>query len=148
MSEVIAHCKGLPEKTFDTGQEILKEGLKTGILYILAAGSVEVVKGDFQINVVSEPGSFFGEMSILLDQPHMATVRALEPSRFYVVDDPRTFVASHPDIILSLAKLLAKRLHGVTSYLVDLKTQFEDRKDHLGMVDEVLESLIHRQEEE
>jgi CRP-like cAMP-binding protein len=148
MSEVIAHCKGLPEKTFDTGQEILKEGLKTGVLYILAAGSVEVVKGDFQINVVSEPGSFFGEMSILLDQPHMATVRALEPSRFYVVDDPRTFVASHPDIILSLAKLLAKRLHGVTSYLVDLKTQFEDRKDHLGMVDEVLESLIHRQEEE
>jgi CRP-like cAMP-binding protein len=148
MREVVAHCKGLPEKTFGAGEVILKEGHKTGLLYILADGSVEVVKGDFQINVVSEPGSFFGEMSILLDQPHMATVRALEPSRLYVVNDPRTFVASHPDIILSLAKLLAKRLHGVTSYLVDLKKQFEDRGDHLGMVDEVLESLIHHQEED
>lgn len=148
MREVVAHCKGLPEKTFGAGEVILQEGQKTGLLYILAEGSVEVVKDDFQINVVAEPGSFFGEMSILLDQPHMATVRALEPSRLYVVNDPRAFVASHPDIILSLAKLLAKRLHGVTSYLVDLKKQFEDSEDHLGMVDEVLESLIHHQEED
>jgi CRP-like cAMP-binding protein len=148
MREVIAHCKGLPERTFDAGEDVLKEGLRTGLLYILAAGSVKVVKGDFQINVASEPGSFFGEMSILLDQPHMATVRALEASRFYVVNDPRAFVTSHPDMILSLAKLLAKRLHGVTSYLVDLKKQFEDSNDHLGMVDQVLESLIHHQEED
>ena len=148
MREVIPHCKGLPEKTFAAGEVVLKEGLKTGLMYILSSGSVEVVKGDFQINVVSEPGSFFGEMSILLNQSHMATVRALEPARFYVVNDPRAFVESHPDIILALAKLLAKRLHTVTSYLVDLKRQFEDNEDHLGMVDEVLESLIHHQEED
>jgi CRP/FNR family transcriptional regulator, cyclic AMP receptor protein len=28
---------------------------------------------------------------------------------------------------------------------VDLKRQYQDREDHLGMVDEVLESLTHEQ---
>jgi hypothetical protein len=39
-----------------------------------------------QITTVAEPGAFFGEMSVLLARPHTATVRALEPSTFHVVD--------------------------------------------------------------
>ena len=35
-----------------------------------------------------------------------------------------------------------------TTYLVDIKRQFEDKSDHLGMVGEVLETLIHQQHEE
>ena len=33
----------------------------------------------------------------------------------------------------------------VTSYLVDVKKQFEDQQSHLGIVDEVLETLVHAQ---
>jgi hypothetical protein len=36
----------------------------------------------------------------------------------------------------------------MTSYLADLKAQFHDRSDHLGMVDEVLASLMHHQDDE
>ena len=57
------------------------------------------------------------------------------------------FLKEHPDVHLHLSTLLAKRLNSVTSYLVDLKSQFEDHDDHLGMVDEVLESLLHHQPE-
>ena len=36
----------------------------------------------------------------------------------------------------------------MTTYLVDLKRQFESSGDHLAMVDAVLESLVHHQERE
>jgi len=50
-----------------------------------------------------------------------------------------------PAISVHVARLLARRLNAVTTYLVDLKRQYEDRDDHLGMVDEVLESLLQLQ---
>jgi CRP/FNR family transcriptional regulator, cyclic AMP receptor protein len=36
----------------------------------------------------------------------------------------------------------------VTTYLVDLKRQFEDHQNHLGMVDDILETLVHEQRTE
>jgi CRP-like cAMP-binding protein len=147
MREILEFCRDLPQREFSTEHTLIAEGSATGVLYILVRGSVEVLKGDFQVTTVSEPGAVFGEVSVLLGKPHMATVRTLMPSVFHVIDDPRAFFASHPNIAFAVATLLAKRLHSVTSYLVDLKRQFEGSGDHLGMVDEVLESLVHHQEE-
>jgi CRP-like cAMP-binding protein len=84
-------------------------------------------------------------MSVLLRIPHTATVRALEPSTLYVADDPQGFLHANPETAFELARLLARRLHFVNGYLVDLKRQFEDHGNHLAMVDEVLESLVHHQ---
>jgi hypothetical protein len=42
-----------------------------------------------------------------------------------------------------LCELLAQRLISVTDYLVTLKQQYEGH-DHLAIVDQVLERLIHR----
>jgi CRP-like cAMP-binding protein len=141
-------CKDLPERAFRKGEVLLEEGKRAGVLYILVSGAIEVVKGDVQINTVSDPGAFFGEMSVLLDAPHMATVRALEDSTFFVAEDPVAFLRSNPEIAMELSRLLARRLHYVTSYLVDLKRQFEGSGDHLEIVDEVLEGLVHHQEPE
>ncbi len=141
-------CAGLPQRTFRAGENLLDEGARAGVLYILLSGTVEVLKGDLQIAVVDTPGAFFGEMSVLLDLPHMATVRAQTDTTLYVAAEPMTFMQSDPSIGLALARLLAKRLHSVTTYLVDLKRQFEDQESHLSMVDEVLETLVHHQDEE
>ena len=70
------------------------------------------------------------------------------PSRLYRVERASEFLRSHTDIAYQLAMVLAQRLHGVTTYLVDLKHQFQDQNNHLGMVDEVLKTLIHQQNEE
>ena len=148
MRTILSFCQGLPEKTFGPGEVLLAEGVNERILYILIEGGVEVLKGDLQINVVSEPGALFGEISVLLDIPHTATVKTLTSSRAYVVERASEFLQSHTDIAYQLAKLLAQRVHGISTYLVDLKNQFEDHEDHLGMVDEVLESLVHQQAEE
>ena len=146
MRDFLKFCQGsLPVHSVDAGTEILREGDSEGGLYILLDGSAEVLKGDVRVNLVTEPGSFFGEMSVLLDSPHTATVKALEPSRFYVAENAREFLDTRPEITLPIATLLAQRLHALTTYLADLKHQFEDQEDHLSMVDEVLESLSHAQ---
>jgi len=144
MGNPLDHCAGLPERTLDAGAVVLQEGT-SGPLFVLVEGAVEILKGGLQINVVDEPGSIFGEVSALLGTPPMATVRTLARSRFFVADDGLAFIASNPELAMAVARLLASRLMSVTSYLVDVKRQFEGRDDHLGIVDDVLETLIHDQ---
>jgi hypothetical protein len=43
-----------------------------------------------------------------------------------------------------MAGILARRLDSLNRYLVDIKRQFEGRSDHLGIIDEVLDSLMHK----
>ena len=148
MRTILSFCQGLPKMTFGPGEVLLAQGERAGILYILIEGEVEVLKDDWQVRIASEPGAIFGEMSVLLDIPHTATVKTLTPSRVHVVEHASEFLKSHTDIAYQLARLLAQRLHGVTTYLVDLKNQFEDQANHFGMVDEVLETLVHQQDEE
>ena len=135
----------LPACSFAAGDVVMAEGERSGRLYVLDEGRVEILKGETRVTTLGHPGAMFGDMSHLLDQPHTATVRCLVPSRFRVVADPAAFLAAHPDACLAMARGLAQRLSSLTRYLVDLKSQFQDQKDHLGMVDEVLESLLHHQ---
>ena len=115
MRTILSFCQGLSEKTFGPDEVLLTEGENDRILYILIEGEVEVLKGDFPINTVSEPGALFGEISVLLDIPHTATVKTLTPSRAYVVERASEFLQSHTDIAYQLARLLAQRLYGITT---------------------------------
>lgn len=145
MYPILDLCRDVPVRSFGPGEVLLAEGDKSGRLYVLAEGEVEIVKGDFQINSVSEPGAIFGEISALLDVAHMATVRAVTPARAHEIRDGAQFLQANPQIAFHLAQLLARRLQGVSGYLVDLKSQFASHEDHLGMVDDVLETLVHQQ---
>ena len=102
-----------------------------------------VVKPRFPF--LDEPGSLVGEMSVLLGTPHPET-HVLGDAKVYVIEDGRTFLRAHPDLSWLVARLLANRLNAATTYLVDLKRQFAGHGDHLEMVGEVLETLIHQQE--
>jgi len=145
MKSMLELCDDLPRREFAAQDIVVAEGQTTGALFILEGGRVEVLKGDVPVNRVGDPGAVFGEVSVLLNQPAMATVRCLTPCRFRVAADARQFLAAHPSASWHLARMLAHRLNGLTHYLVDLKEQFADREDHLGMVDEVLDSLLHHQ---
>lgn len=138
-------CEDLPLIPIPAGQALLAEDEYSGRLYVLAKGTVEIVKRGVQVNIVTDAGAIFGEMSALLGAPHMATVRAVTPCQVRVIEGGDAFLQLHPELSYELAKLLAHRLNGVTSYLVDMKRQFESHSDHLGMVDEILEALAHEQ---
>ena len=144
MATPLDHCRGLPERIFEPGDVLLREGTP-GPLFVLAEGAVEILKGDFRVTVMDEPGAIFGEISALLELPPTATVRALERTRAFVAADGRAFLAARPELPLMIARMLAQRLNSLTGYLADIKRQFEDQKGHLGIVDEVLETLVNEQ---
>jgi CRP-like cAMP-binding protein len=147
VSSILDRCRalGLTERSFAPAAVLLAEGETSGLLFVLIEGEVEILKGAFQINTVADPGAIFGEISLLLGKPHMATVRAVTECRVHVVAGGADFLKANPEITFELSTLLAQRLHGLTTYLVDLKRQYEHQQDHLGMVDDVLETLSHQQ---
>lgn len=144
MTTLLSFAGRLPTVTIPAGEVLLPEGERTGLLYILVDGEVEILKGDVPIDTVADPGALFGEVSVLIDIPHMATVKAITDVRVVRIEDAAAFLRTNPDVAIEVARLLAQRLNHVTSYLVDLKRQFEGH-GHLGMVDEVLETLLHQQ---
>lgn len=144
MEKILQFCEGMETVSFAAGDMMFSEGGKTGYLYFLISGGVEVTKGETPLTVIREPGAVLGEISILLDQPHAASVEVIEETNCYVTRSGKEFLVQHPEITLAVAELLAVRLKGMIGYLADLKAQYEDRKDHLGMVDELLLNLAHR----
>lgn len=146
MQAVLGYTEDLPKLRYDTGDILITEGPASGVLYILVEGAVEVLRGDVRVSLVDEPGAVFGEISALLGSAHSATVRALEPSIVHRIEDAESFLQLRPEIVFHVARILARRLIDATTYLADIKHQFADRSDHLGMVDEVLEALVNQQQ--
>jgi CRP-like cAMP-binding protein len=148
MKSLLESCDPAKKRVVPDGTVLLSEGKTSGRIYVLDEGTIEVVRGETRVAVVNEPGSVFGEMSVLLDTPHTATVRTLTASTVYVFDDARGYLNSDPRIAFQIARLLAQRLNSATTYLVDLKRQYAGQGNHLGMVSDVLASLIHQPETE
>jgi CRP/FNR family cyclic AMP-dependent transcriptional regulator len=144
MTGFAAKLASLPTRTYAEGEIVLASGSTTGQLLFLKDGAVEVVKDEVRITRVTRPGAVFGEMSALLDQPHSADVRALVRSTFHVVEDAKVFLEQEPAVASYLAVILAQRLDALNRYLVDVRNQFREFDDHVGMIDEVIDSIVHR----
>ncbi|MEO8302173.1 MAG: cyclic nucleotide-binding domain-containing protein [Rhizomicrobium sp.] len=120
MSAILKLCQGVPVRTIEPGTILLAEGKHDRALCVLVDGEVEILKDDFQVNTVAEPGAVFGEMSILLNSPHTATVRARTTCRVHVIEDGDAFLRENKDMAYDLLKIVAGRLQGVTTHLTNL----------------------------
>jgi CRP-like cAMP-binding protein len=140
---MLEYCVGGLEKKVAAGDLILHEGGRTGRLYILIEGRVEVVRGDVVVASIAEPGAIFGEMSVLLEQDHTAAVRAATDATIYQIDAAAHFMRDRPEVALLVAQLLARRLYVATTYLADLRRQYAGHGNHLAMVGDLLQSMIN-----
>src|ERR1700730_8888672 len=143
MRAVLDYCSGAVQRTVSAGTVILHEGSTTGQLFVLIEGKLEVVKGDTVVASIVEPGAVVGEMSVLLDQPHTATVRARSDWTSYDFSDCAWSLREQPAVALLIARLLAQRLNVATTYLADIMHQYAGHGDHLSMVGEILQSMIN-----
>jgi CRP/FNR family cyclic AMP-dependent transcriptional regulator len=148
MADILDYCRGLKTVTFESGEMILPEGVTSGKLYVLKEGQVEVQRRDTQVTLVDEPGSVFGEMSVLLDQPTSAVVRALSSVQAYEITEAMAFLMSKPEIAIHIATLLARRLYYTTAYLVDLQQQAAGKREDLDLVDRILGTLLRPEDDE
>jgi CRP-like cAMP-binding protein len=145
MATLLELCADLPQATVTAGDLLIEEGTDPTRMFVLVSGSVTVERDDVAFARIDAPGSIFGEMSVVLDRPATATVRATTDIVVHVIDDPETFLIERPGAALNVLRTTAARLDGLTQYLVDVKGQFAGQEGHLGMVDRILDTLVHHQ---
>jgi CRP-like cAMP-binding protein len=142
-AELDRKLANLPLATYQAGETVLAAASTTGRLLILKEGAVEVVKDGVEIAKVTEPGAVFGELSVLLDQPHTADVRALKASQFHVAD-AGSLLRVDPFALLYVATVLARRLDGANRALIELKRQVQagEPRSAIGKTVERMEGLL------
>lgn len=144
MQNFESECSDLPLRTFDKDEIVIREGGRSGCLYFLVDGEVEVSRDGVVLARISEPGAILGEVAVLMRRPHIAEVRAVRDSTFRVAEHPEEFLRKHPEVNLEIAISLAKKVDAMSCYLVDLKRQYADESNHLGMVGDVLDSILQQ----
>ena len=66
MSNMMKLCGHLPEVEFAAGEAVVREGGKSGSIWVLVSGALQARKGTVVVNTVTEPGATVGEISVLL----------------------------------------------------------------------------------
>jgi CRP-like cAMP-binding protein len=104
------------EREYPKNSVILFEHDPGDALYLVSSGQVKVVligeDGREVILSVLGDGDFFGEMSLIDDEPRSAHVIAMKDSQLLVLrrDDFQTQLVANPKIALKLLRVLVQRL--------------------------------------
>src|ERR1700750_2929871 len=109
MVDLLQLSSHLPEVDIDAGHEILREGERTGAIWILVSGELRVRRGATVVDWIDQPGAVFGEIAVLLDTAATASVEASEPSRVRYAANGEEFLAE-PMVTRLVAVGLAERL--------------------------------------
>jgi CRP-like cAMP-binding protein len=143
VADLLTQCNGLPSRRFDAGSTIIEQGDVGGTIFVVVEGRVEIERDGTVLAVLDTPGAVLGEMSTVLDRPASASVRAVTDVTLLVAVDGAAFLQEHPEVLLEVARTLATRLDNLTGHLVDVKRQYGNESGHLGMLDDVLSTLMH-----
>ncbi|MCH7598174.1 MAG: Crp/Fnr family transcriptional regulator [Myxococcales bacterium] len=106
----------LIERSFPKDAIIVDEGLTGDYMYVIRSGRVKVTKasddGREQIMNLFREGDFFGEMSLLDNQPRSASVTTLEPTQLLALSrrDFLELLKSRSTLAMCVIQELIRRL--------------------------------------
>ncbi len=143
--DIIDRCSDLPRRSYSAGDLIVEQGAAFGAILVLVEGRIAIERNGIGLAVIETPGAILGDMSTVLARPATATMRAVDSCSVLCADDGATYLRSHPDVLFEVAGALATRLDNLTGHLVDIQRQYGDDTGHLGMLDDVLRTLMHHQ---
>ena len=112
-------------KDFPRGTVLFKEGDTGAEMYLINSGEVILSRKTKQGVVVLATlgfGEFFGEMSVITNEPRTITAEALTDCRLNVIskDILETLVTGNPLVALSILKKLMFRLEDAYGLIEDL----------------------------
>lgn len=113
-------------RTYPKNAVLVNEGDLSEALYVILEGKVKVFASDESgkevILDMMEAGEFFGELSLLDESPRSASVMTMEPTRCLVVSraDFNDCLGKHPEVALSLIRILARRVRVLTENVKSL----------------------------
>jgi CRP-like cAMP-binding protein len=110
-AELEAIAGSCEKVSFREGEWIIRQGDEHSAVYVIVEGEVAVVIDDEDRRVLSK-GAFFGEVSVLLQEPATASIVTRTPVSCLVVPGPavKDFFVSHPLITYRILKAEARRL--------------------------------------
>ena len=110
------------KQKFLPDEYIFKQGEKGSKAYLLLDGRVAIEVNSKKVAEISEM-EIFGEMSLLLNKPRTASIKALKPSIVLPIDKKilEELLGKSPPVISSLVKQLAYRLSQCDSEIESLK---------------------------
>ncbi len=94
-----------------SGRELIRQGEVGREFILVVEGEAEVRRGDVLV-ATRGPGTFFGEIALLLDRPRNASVVATTDMTIEVIDrkDFRRLLEQYPDLHAPLLEATAQRL--------------------------------------
>jgi len=97
------------------GSTIFEKGSQSDALFVVRSGKVQIVEpvGDREVEVSRlEPGSSFGELSLLLNTTHTRDARVLEDAELMVVPKHsfQELLDSNPDLAAEFRRRVAERV--------------------------------------
>jgi CRP/FNR family cyclic AMP-dependent transcriptional regulator len=99
------------EQDFGAGQFIVRQGQVGTGLYVILSGSVKVLHGSDELVRLGR-GEFFGELSVIDQQPRNASVQAAEPTEVLALAswDLLALLETDPQLSLNMIKGLVTRV--------------------------------------
>lgn len=104
------------ELSYNAGDTIVDEGAMGVGFYLVLEGKAEVRKQGKVLATLGK-GQFFGEMSLIDEQPRSADVVAVAPTRCWALTSWafNSIVKANPEIALKMLKEVVKRLREAQS---------------------------------
>jgi len=133
------------ERTYDTGQEVFREGDPGDGLYVVKSGLVEISGqlGSHERRVFSQvaAGGVFGEMAVIEQLPRSASAVVLQPATVYFLPGNRLIelIERTPALALACMKLVSQRLREFNQHHLREVVQAE----RLAVVGQFARSIIH-----
>jgi CRP-like cAMP-binding protein len=123
----------------ERGEVILIDGAVDHALHILLKGQVHVMKAGQPVAGIGRPGELLGEMALLADGHHTATVVAAADSTYCLRVDATSLEdlpferrhAYHAELYLFLARLMERRLQATTEKLAASEQLAQDYRRRL-----------------
>lgn len=99
-------------KTIPADTVLIKQGSRPTAMYVLVEGYFNIYRHNVLISTLEERGAYLGEIAILMDTNHSATVITLTQCTVIEItlESLVPFLTKSPDLTISLAQNLAKRL--------------------------------------
>jgi cAMP-binding proteins - catabolite gene activator and regulatory subunit of cAMP-dependent protein kinases len=109
------------------GSMICRKGEKASSMYILVKGEVRIHPGEVKEPPVAtlQAGQYFGEACLLTGQPRNASAVAVEECELLEIDRLafKTILASHPDILAELSRVVSFRAQQVERWRDGMVTE-------------------------
>jgi len=141
MTELPDFALNLPTEMLPAGTFLTLEGGRSGRVYVLEQGKLTVLREGVVLASIDRPGALIGEMAVLLESPHSASVRAEGPVTVRVMADAAARFAADPALALHVARVAVGRLNTTSALLVELQRTARNRPNELALVERLLGAL-------